>query len=566
MLALVPTVWLGGSDEPPVTTCGPETVTIEGTATERDEKTYLMLPVEVPEGTARIEVAYTWDPVDAGVIDLGTWDASGTAGPDAFRSWSGNRQGRIDRGMFPVVIEPGRIERTVVDGEIEPGTWHVELGIAAVDGDELNWRVEVSCPRGDARKPLEPDPVDPARVARDEAGWYAGDFHLHAFHSHPEGPEPAEMVDFARDAGLDIVPVTEYVTPAHWTTLGATQRANDDLLLWPGREVITYRGHMVVLGETPSVIEHRVGHDGITLSDIQRRSAADGALVSLAHPTVFPPETFGSACRGCFLELVDEVDWSAAHLVEVVSNGSLAEVEGTEVANPFVRSAIEFWEDKLRAGHRLTAVSGSDDKLGEGYGRTTTEVWAEELSRPAVDEALRRGHAYVRGMGERSPELDLVAVEPDSGTEAMFGDTLVGQRAEMTLTVTGGDGQFLAVRRNGTEVERVPIAGDEFTHTVRIDRSDDEGPLGTFWGAEVLDPGVVDGSEIVSVVANPVFLADELPPEPDLPDFRASGDEEAVAAEPSQPDDGPGALPWAIGGAALVVVGGAGAALARRRR
>ena len=406
--------------------------------------------------------------------------------------------------------------------------------------------------------------MDPTHVADDQPGWYSGDFHLHAFHSHPEGPDPERMVELARRAGLEIVPVTEYVTPAHWATLGATQRANPDLLIWPGREVITYRGHMVVLGETPSMVEHRVGYQGIRLPDLQRAAAADGALVSLAHPTVFPPEQFGSTCRGCFLELVDQVDWGSAHLVEVVSNGSIADVEGVEVANPFVRSAVEFWEQRLREGHRLTAVSGSDDKLGDGYGRTTTEVWAEQLSRAAVDAALRRGHAYVRGLGEDSPTMELIATAGDDGDEAMFGDTLVAQSASMAVTVRGGDGQLLSIRRNGQEVDRVPIDGDEFTHQLQIDRSADEGPLGTFWGAEVLDAEVVPGAETISVIANPIFLADQLPPQPELPDLAAAP--ASAAATPDATDDSPTAWWWALGGAAVVALGGAVAFRRRRAR
>ncbi len=567
VFAVVPLALLDGSAGAQSNLCGDETLTLTGTIGPEDEKTYQLLPFEVTDGTARIEVAYTWDPIDAGVVDLGTWDASGVEGPDAFRSWSGNRQGRIDRGMDPIVIEPGRIERTVVDGALEPGVWHVELGFAAVEQDELTWRVELTCPSGEPAQPLAADPVDPTHVARDEPGWYAGDFHLHAFHSHPEGPEPEAMIAAARTAGLDIVPVTEYVTPAHWTTLGRTQRDNPDLLVWPGREVITYRGHMIVLGETPSVVEHRVGYDGIRIADIQRASAADGALVSLAHPTVFPPETFGSTCRGCFLELVDEVDWSATHLVEVVSNGSIADVEGIEVANPFVRTSIDFWEEQLRQGHRLTAVSGSDDKLGADYGRTTTMVWAEQLSRPAVDEALRRGHAYVRGLGRESPELGLTATAPD-GTAATFGDTLAAETATLTLAVDGGDGQVLSVRRNGTEVERLPVTGDEFTHTVSIDRVPDEGPLGTYWGAEVIDERRFEGAEVITVIANPVFLADEVPPAPTLPRFTApaptspQGDlVDDVVAE----DEGD-RRPWVLGGAVLLVVAGGGVVVARRGR
>lgn len=512
----------GAGDSPP--TCGKTLTTLTGTVDASNLKTYLLQSFVVPAGTARVEVSYTWDPVDAGVIDLGVWDARGTSGRTAFRTWSGSREGRIDKHMAPEVIAPDRNERTVVPKPIVAGTWHVELGIAALD-QPLTWRVELRCPAGPAATPLTPDPVDPTHVARAQAGWYAGDFHLHAYQSNTNGPAPADMVKFARAAGLDIIPVTEYVTPAHWDRLGATQRANPDVLIWPGREVITYFGHMIVLSETTG-IEYRVGHDGVTIGDIQRAAAKDGALVSIAHPTIFPPDTFGSACRGCYYQMLDQTDWASTTMMEVVTEGAMAEFGGKDVANPFVRTAIELWEKELRDGHRLTAVSGSDDKTGEKYGKTSTMVYAQQLSRPAVDEALRRGHAYVRGLGKDSPTMSLIATTP-RGEAAMFGDTLVANAATMKISVNGGNGDFLTIRRNGTEVERVPITSDSFVHETAISRSADEGPLGTFWGAEVLDTTKAPGSELAVDVANPVFLADTARPEPVLPHFVKPADKTA---------------------------------------
>jgi len=555
--------------EAPVSpTCGADLITLTGTVDTSAAKTYLLEPFTVPEGTARVEVAYTWDPVAAGVIDLGVWDASGTSGRDAFRTWSGSRQARLDKSLAPEIISPDRNERTVVAGPIEPGTWHIELGIAALD-QALTWRVEIRCPAGAAAAPLAPDPVDPTHVARPDAGWYAGDFHLHAFHSSPGGPEPDKMVEFARAADLDIIPVTEYVTPAHWDRLGATQRANPDLLIWPGREVISYFGHMIVLSETPSNIEYRVGHDGVTIGDIQRSAAADGALVSLAHPTIYPPATFGSACRGCFYELLDDTDWAAADLIEIVTEGSIAELGGTKIPNPFVRTAIELWERLLREGHRLVAVSGSDDKQGAKYGSTSTMVYANQLSRPAVDEALRRGHAYVKGLGKESPTLDLTATTTD-GTTAMFGDTLVADEATMKLTVTGAVGDTLTVRRNGTEVERVAVTSDPFVHETPIVRVADEGTLGTFWGAEVLNTTKAPGAELPVNIANPVFLSGTARPEPKLPTFsapsvagEAAAPAPAVTANPG--GDSSSSAIWII--IAVVAVSlGAGLLIARRRR
>ena len=552
-------------------TCGNDLVTLTGTVDTSAAKTYLLKPFTVPEGTARVEVAYTWDPIATGVIDLGVWDATGTSGRDAFRTWSGSRQGRIDKSMPPEVISPDRNERTVVAGPIEPGTWHIELGIAALD-QALTWRVELRCPAGPSGSPLAPDPVDPTHVARSGPGWYAGDFHLHAFHSSPDGPEPEKMVKFARAAGLDIVPVTEYVTPAHWDRLGATQRANPDVLIWPGREVITYFGHMIVLSETPSNIEYRVGRDGVTIGDIQRSAAADGALVSIAHPTIFPPATFGSACRGCYFELIDQVDFDATNLIEVVTEGSLAQLGGKDIPNPFVRTAIDLWERLLREGHRLTAISGSDDKQGDRYGHTSTMVYANQLSRPAVDEALRRGHAYVKGLGNESPTLDMSATT-SAGTTAMFGDTLVADAATMKLTVTGAVGDTLTVRRNGTEVERVPVTSDPFVYETAIARVPNEGPLGTFWGAEVLDTTNAPGAELPVDIANPIFLSDTARPEPKLPTFVAPAAPGSGTATPTltpadtttSSDSSSPPVIWIILGA-VVVLAGSGALIARRRR
>ena len=546
-------------------TCGETTTTLTGDVGPSDAKTYQLHPFVVPTGTARVEVGYIWDPIDAGVLDLGVWDANGTTGKAAFRTWSGSREGRLDKSMPAEVIAPDRNERTVVPRAINAGTWHVELGIAAVSSP-IHWRVEIRCPKGPAATPLVADPVDPTHVARAEKGWYAGDFHLHAYHSNPEGPDPDAMVAAARKAGLDIVPVTEYVTPAHWERLGAVQRANPDELIWPGREVITYFGHMIVLSET-SDIEYRVGFNGVTIGDIQRKAAADGALVSIAHPTIFPPDTFGSACRGCFFQLLDQVDWPSTNLMEVVTEGSMAELAGKEIPNPFVTTATALWESELRAGHRLTAVSGSDSKTGPGYGHTSTMVYADRLSRPAVDEALRRGHAYVRGVGKNSPTIDMTATAPD-GTTAMMGDTLVSHTATLKITVKGGNGDMLTTRRNGTVVQRIPIDSDTFTKDVAIARDLVEGPLGTFWGVEVLDPKVSPGTEVATVIANPVFLADHQRDEPTLPHFVApKAAASGHVAGPVNPIviDLPVALLVTIA-VALIVAGGVTLVVIRRRR
>jgi hypothetical protein len=164
------------------------------------------------------------------------------------------------------------------------------------------------------------------------------------------------------------------------------------------------------------------------------------------------------------------------------------------------------WESLLQQGHRITAVSGSDDKLGPDYGQTATMIHAESLSRPAIVDALRAGHAYVQTLGaDGSPTYDIDAHTAD-GTHATFGDTLVGTVATLNVTVNGATAQTLVVSRDGTEVQRIPVTSDPFSTSIPIDRDPAEGPLGTFWRVDVA------GDVALTAIGNPIFLADAQPP------------------------------------------------------
>lgn len=563
------------SGGPVANACGPDAapLVLDGTVVAADVNTYLELPVEVAAGTTRIEVGYSWTSAapetggDKTVVDLGLWDQRGTSGPAGFRGWSGSRMGKIAEGQKPIFVQADAAERGYVPGPVEPGTWSVELGFGAVHSAGASWQVTVQCLAVPVGPTWVPDPVDPAFVARDAPGWFRADMHLHAYHSNANGPDPAAMVDFARKAGLDIIPVTDYVTDAHWGELGAAQRANPDLLIFPGREVITYFGHAIVLGETPSTLEYRHGYDGVDLGDIQRAAVGDGAVFSVAHPTIFPGEALRSFCRGCEFTLGDHIDWDLVDTIEVVTGPVVVDLATLEepapgvtgTPNPFVGTAVDLWESLLQQGHRITAVSGSDDKLGPAYGQTATMIKAERLSRPAVVDALRAGHAYVQTKGaDDSPTLELEARAPD-GTSGTFGDTLVGTTATIEVTVQAASGQSLVVSRNGTEVQRIPITADPFTTSITADRDPAEGPLGTFWRVDVAD------AISVTAIGNPVFLSDAQPPvkvrgqvpatAPVLPNFPAAPPT-AVTPDKSDPDSG---LPIAAAAgalvAALVVVG-----------
>jgi hypothetical protein len=236
-------------------------------------------------------------------------------------------------------------------------------------------------------------------------------------------------------------------------------------------------------------------------------------VFQVAHPTIFPGDALRSFCRGCEFRLGDQIDWDLVDTIEVVTGPAIVDPATFDrpepgkdgIPNPFVGTAIDLWESLLQQGHRITAVSGSDDKLGPDYGQTATMIHAERLSRAAVVDALRAGHAYVQSLGaDASPTLDLDARTPD-GAHGTFGDTLIGSSAQLDVTVHGGEGQTVVVSRNGTEVQRIPIIGDPFTTTIDATRDTGEGPLGTFWRVDVTN------DLALTAIGNPVFLADALP-------------------------------------------------------
>lgn len=352
---------------------------ITGSVISADAKTYRLQPFTVMPGTGRVEVSYQWtekagnppsNPLTATTLDLGLWDEDGVRSANGFRGWGGSRQGRIDLEQAPSFVQEDAADRGYQPGQINPGVWTAELGIAAVSPNGADYLLKIECKLASSRNgPLADDPVDKAHVANFAPSWYHGDFHMHGFHSQPNGPDAAEFVAQARAAQLDFLMVTDYVTGAHWRTLGAMQRANPDLLVWPGREIITYFGHANTHGETPSVLDYRHGLQDISLGEIQRLAKADGALFQVNHPTLFPPPAFSNLCRGCFFELDEAIDYAQVDTMEVLTGPIVATgddvglpLPGGSIEQPFVHTAIQKWEGLLLDGFKITAVSGSDSK------------------------------------------------------------------------------------------------------------------------------------------------------------------------------------------------------------
>lgn len=499
---------------------------ISGSFGTEQARTYVMIPFDVPDGTTAVRVKYCYDKPELPVaqtnhtIDLGLYQARALPGElwgeGEFRGWGGSSHPDVTVSPEGFSTEeqykadpkghvPGRTTRGFLPGPISAGEWAVELGVAAVVGREqgdadgrVAYRVEIELSREPAfaDQPYQPASYD-TTPANGEAGWYAGDMHVHAEHSALGDATMTETFDYAfappgRGAGLDFVTLSDYVAGSGWGEIGRYQGRHPGKLVLRSAEVITYHGHT---NNHASVdyADHRLSPVFERLADgtlVERRDRlspqtvfdgvhAAGGFTQVNHPTIFPSEVpvFANFCRGCPWDYSDEdTDWSKVDAYEV-HTGPPGFDGGS---NPFTLAAIQEYDRLRRAGHRLAAVAVSDSHnagrtpnpvtqapIGTGH----TVVFAPELSEAGIRAGVRGGRTYAKVFGTSSADLRL-ELRNDRGS-AMIGGSLAGDEAELVAKVLGGDRRTLQVLRDGRVISAVPVRGAEFEHRISVSGAGD---------------------------------------------------------------------------------------------
>lgn len=230
---------------------------------------YVTVPFEVAPGTDSIEIELDYDE-SVGVLDLGC------EGPAGWRGWSGGARRRFVIGVDAAT--PGYLP-----GAPEPGTWSVVLGLHALPAAGLGVQVRVGVPAvggviDDPDAPAVAAPRGSSRGLPAPAGltWFAGDFHAHTLHS--DGSLGiGELAAAGVRAGLDFLAVTDHNTVSHHRLLPRAG-ARHDIVLLPGQEVTTARGHANVFGDV-GWIDFRE-----PAATWQSEAATRGGVFSVNHP------------------------------------------------------------------------------------------------------------------------------------------------------------------------------------------------------------------------------------------------------------------------------------------
>jgi predicted metal-dependent phosphoesterase TrpH len=471
---------------------------------------YAYLPFDVPPGITRLDVAMTTD--RGAFLGLGLFDARGSAYQSpGFRGIAG-----VERREFFVALDAATPGFT--PGPIEPGSWTVMIPVfLAVLPTRVTVRVRMT--RGRVVPPRVPEPLQ--GVVRDVPGWYRGDLHCHTEASTDAWASgtsmtPAGWADAARAHGLDFLAMTDHNVISQNYALRTD--AGQGVLLIAGEEMTNYfHGHATVAGIEPGEwLDFRQSPMGLPLptggariSEFLRAARSMGAYVSAAHPLA-PTMAWQFLIDGAFDES--------------------ARPDGFEVWNgPWQVNeevALRVWDHLLGEGWDIAANGGSDlhatgNVRGYTVGLPTTVVYAEQLSREAIINAVRRGRSFVT----RSPvgvDVYLTARMLD-GQETFTGGRIygaVGDEVTAAAHVRRGGGMRLRLITEQGAVDETLLEGDDITveRTVRIGR--EHGFVRAEVRGEARPPGMLPVPQLdMEAFTNPIRIVVGEVPTGTMPEF-----------------------------------------------
>jgi hypothetical protein len=445
-----------------------QTIARHFTPADRASGRYQYVPFDVPAGTARLRISYSYDRNDgSNVVDLGLFEP----GPldlhtPAFRGYSGGARESIL--LSATETSPGYRA-----GPLPAGRWHLLLGLYQVSPKGVQVAVTVEATPGPEGKPQQPASQVNTAAAAGGPRWYAGALHTHTIHS--DGAlSPVDLIQRVRAAGLEFVAITDHNNTYHGRDL-IEARPDATSPLWiVGEEVTTPGGHASVWGlDTAEWVDFRVQPHERKIGTLVDEAHRLGGLFSINHPV--------ADCAGCSWE-------------HEIPPG----VDGIEVWNAGYgaqHTALAKWDALLKAGRRITGVGSSDwHRDPNPIDVANVRVRANALTVQGILEGIRLGRVMaMRAATDATPTITVRA----GAVRGTIGDTLdmpAGQPVFIDVSAPGLAGGQMDVIANGARLVSAPIGADD---TAKVERA--------------MAPGFIRielfaRDETMVAVTNPVFL------------------------------------------------------------
>lgn len=195
----------------------------------------------------------------------------------------------------------------------------------------------------------------------------AVELHAHSVHSYDGRDSVEQLLDGAREAGLDAIAITDH------DDFAAGQRAAElsskDLLVIPGMEISSAAGHVLALG-----IDQPIDKALPFRKTIERIHDASGIAV-VPHP-------FQELRKG-ILGALPATEITTADAIEVYNSRLL-----TGRANRQADSLAEKFE--------MAKTAGSDAHIAEMVGQAQTLVETDDRTVDGILEAIRNGKTTVQ--------------------------------------------------------------------------------------------------------------------------------------------------------------------------
>ena len=340
------------------------------------EGTYFTIPFEMPPGTERLSLEYSYERhhetrlgdftsrTQVNIIDLGLIAPDGTQ-----VGASGSDKTKIE--ISETFATPGYQACSLF-----PGQWGILVGAykVAEEGVTVRYKLEFT--------PKE------LRLLK-------GDLHTHTLAS--DGVQTAwELALRAHSNGLDFLAITDH---NQMISSGSLPRV-PGMTLIPGVEWTHYQGHATFLGVDQPYDGSFMANTNEEVLEKFTSARERGALITLAHP-------FDEGCPFTF-----DMQSLPFDMLEIW-NGPMRESN---------LRALGLWQGMLAAGRKIPICGGSDyhrDGLFIFPGGPTTCVYALSAGASDILGALRDGHAFLT-FAPDGPMLELKAGDKMMGDSVPF--------------------------------------------------------------------------------------------------------------------------------------------------